>query len=479
MKTRLLALILCMALKLAAQPAEIFIQLDGYQSAIHKNFIEIELSDVNFPQKTQLQLLENGTVVANPVMYHAREIMLTYDDRAIPLIIAPGDKVLLQINIDSLLNRNTTEARVAGIFQLSNALILRHLQTIEGWFFKASNAFAVEKSMPEDEYEALRWKEMQAHLASLDSLISREQISDPIFMIWASSRVRYEAAHDLCVFPFLGKRNSKVAETDPYFHFVGAMEPANAMVATFRSYTDYARVLAGDFQIIGSISDKYAEQRQALRASGLSSFPIVFQIVSRLSPGAQREAAMMYIFKNTSKIPPAYQDSLARYVSAAQLNELNRPAIVQSTPLLQLLQPFGLNDQEKQELQQLYADTQGKIVYHDFWFFGCAPCMAEMPYYNQLMEAAGDSTQFIFLAVYTQKGDYQRVIQKYQLKGRHHLLSKNQLAFYERYFNIQGYPHHQLLNTKGVMVDRRILPFSVADLDQMLKLLETVRTEGH
>ena len=479
MKTRLLALTLCIALKLAAQPAEISIQLDGYQPAVHKNFIEIELSDVNFPQKTQLQLLENGTVIANPVIDYAREIMITYDDRAIPILIAPGDKVILQINTDSLLNRNTTEAQVSGALQQSNELILKHFQTIEGWFFKASNAFAVDKSMPEDEYAALRWGEMQAHLASLDSLVSREQIRDSIFTTWAASRVRYEAAFDLCAFPFLGRINNKLSETDAYFHFIGAMEPANAMVATFRSYAEYARVLAGDFQIIGGISDKYAEQRQALRAAGQSSFPVVFQIVSRLQPGAQREVAMIYIFKNTSRIPPAYQDSLVRYVSAAQLNELNRPASIQSVPLLQLLQTFGLNDQEKQELQQLYTDTQGKVVYHDFWFFGCAPCMAEMPYYNQLIEAAGDSTQFIFLAAHTQKDDWQRIIQKYNLKGRHHLLSKNQLAFYERYFNIKGFPHHQLLNTKGEIVDHRIAPFSATDLDRILKLLETVRTNGH
>lgn len=479
MKTRLLALAFCIALKLPAQPAEISIQLDGYNALVHKNFIEIELSDVNFPKKTQLQLLENGTVIANPVIDQNREIMVTYDDREIPLLIAPGDHVKLQINTDSLLVRNTTEAKVTGAFQVSNTLILKHLQTMEGWFFEASNAFAVDKTMPEEDYLALRWGEMQTHLRRLDTLARKEQISDPFFMTWASSWVRYEAAHDLCVFPFLGKRNNKASETDAYFHFVGTMEPANAMVATFRSFTDYVRVLAGDFQIIGGISDKYAEQRQTLRASGQSSFPIIFQIVSRLPPGAQRESAMIYIFQNTPKIPPAYQDSLVEYVSAAQLNELNRPTIVQSATLLQLLQAFGLNEQEKQELQQLYADTQGKVVYHDFWFFGCAPCMAEMPYYNQLMDAAGDSTQFIFLAAHTQKDDFQRVIQKYQLKGRHHLLSKNQLAFYERYFNIKGFPHHQLLNTKGVVVDRRISPFSGADLDQILKLLETVHTEEH
>jgi thiol-disulfide isomerase/thioredoxin len=257
------------------------------------------------------------------------------------------------------------------------------------------------------------------------------------------------------------------------------MQPPTPFVATLQSYNDYAGILATNFSIIANISERHAPERAALRQSGISNFPITFRIVSGLQAGRQREDIMENIFKNGRNIPPDYLDSLPKYISASRLERFRQQTETESSTLTQLLQTFSLNEKEKQELLNLYAGTEGKVVFHDFWFLNCAPCMAELPHYNQLIDAAGDSTQFIFLGTYMNRDNWQQTIQKYNLKGMHLLLSKNQLAFFERYFEVKGFPHHQLLNAKGEIINRHIPAATPDNHNWIVKILTEVRTDGH
>lgn len=48
-------------------------------------------------------------------------------------------------------------------------------------------------------------------------------------------------------------------------------------------------------------------------------------------------------------------------------------------------------------------DLSGKVIYLNFWFTSCSPCMAEMPQINELYERFRSDTNFIFISVTTDK----------------------------------------------------------------------------
>ncbi len=475
MKTILFIPVLCATLNLAANTAEISIRLEGYNSAVHKNFAEITVPDLNYPQKEQLQLDQDGKITCHYIISRSREIVFSYDGRSVPILVAPEDHVFLQIGMEDLLKDYTGNARITGVHQRSNALILKHLHTLEDWISGSGNAFAADKSTPENDYEKRRKEEMQFQFTLLDSLIGVQHISDSTFIIWANSKIRYAAGADYCLFPFIGRINNTLSETDTYFNFIREFEPASEFITTLASYVNYTSRLASSLSIMGAIADKHASQRTELQQAGLSSFPVIFQIVSGLNAGSQRESIMVYIFKNSKNIPSTYLDSLSRYIPADAMERLNRPVETQHASIVELLKNYSLTESEKQDLLNLYEGSKGKLVFHDFWFLGCAPCMAELPHYNDLIQAAGDQTEFIFFAAYMKREDWERTLQKYNLKGKHYLLSKNQLAFFERYFGVRGFPHHQVLNKKGEIVDGDIPAIKPENQKWILKILEELR----
>jgi len=165
-------------------------------------------------------------------------------------------------------------------------------------------------------------------------------------------------------------------------------------------------------------------------------------------------------FRVGHHIPERYYDSLARYASPQEIAEIEARAQGKSSPqpVVELIREFDLEAAEKQPLLDLYEGTEGKVVFHDFWFRSCAPCMAELPHYNALIEAADEEVVFIFMgAAFMEESTWRKTIDELGLQGRHHHLTPNQMAFFERHFGLRGFPFHQVLDPQGVMADT-ILP---------------------
>ena len=68
--------------------------------------------------------------------------------------------------------------------------------------------------------------------------------------------------------------------------------------------------------------------------------------------------------------------------------------------------------------------------------------------------------------------DWKQTIEKFDLKGKHHLLTLNQLAFFEKHFGFDALPHHQIINSKGQIVRRDIPPIRPENLKFTKELLE-------
>jgi thiol-disulfide isomerase/thioredoxin len=408
---------------------------------------------------------------------HSREIIFSYDDREIALILSPGDQAELYLSMETFQSLNgPIKGRFKGVHQQAVTLMLNFQPKLDDWVGAASSAFSADKSMSESDYRAMRMQEMTGQLQELERIISDDKIDNQEFKYWATAKIRYAAANDLCLFPFLGKVNTTIHEADPYFDFIGNFSPENVFVATLQSYTNYAKTLISDLNIIGNIAEKHRHSRDSLKSNG-STLPLKFELLSKTLQGRERELALTNLFLKAQMIPPAYLDSLNRYLPLAEIQKMQAKEISHQVPLTDLLNSFPLREEEKQPLMELYREATGKVIYHDFWFANCGPCMRELPYYNELIDKAGADVEFVFYGVYMQETEWKDTIAKYGLKGKHHLLSKNQMAFFERYFKLNGFPHHQILNSKGIIVPEKLPGVYPEQFGGILQLLEKAKGE--
>ena len=97
---------------------------------------------------------------------------------------------------------------------------------------------------------------------------------------------------------------------------------------------------------------------------------------------------------------------------------------------------------------------QGKVLYIDFWGTWCSPCLREFPASNALHdEFKNDDISFIYLCTSSNKEDWQKVIQKYELGGSHYLLDDDQYNTMAGKFNFSGVPIYMIIDKEGNVVD--------------------------
>lgn len=69
-------------------------------------------------------------------------------------------------------------------------------------------------------------------------------------------------------------------------------------------------------------------------------------------------------------------------------------------------------------------------------------------------------------------------VRKSKIKGTHYLLSKNQRAFFERYFNLKGFPHHQIIDKAGKIYKDNFPQVIPQNFESILEKLEKIQ-KGH
>lgn len=201
---------------------------------------------------------------------------------------------------------------------------------------------------------------------------------------------------------------------------------------------------------MSDVADKYSSKREQLKKGSLTNFPIAFNMVKKRPKNNERELLMAYLYRKNKQVPEKYQDSLKNFVNDELLNQVKSLEKNETLDIITLIENYDIPDNEKKGLLALYENAKGKVIYHDFWFTNCAPCMKELPNYNDLIATVDkEKVAFIFYGAYMKNEEWKKTIDKFQLKGKHHLLTKNQLAFFEKYFGVHGFPHHQIIKSNG------------------------------
>src|SRR5690606_10361237 len=232
------------------------------------------------------------------------------------------------------------------------------------------------------------------------------------------------------------------------------------------------------YGIMSILSDKYTEDREVLKKDSLSNFPIQFSMIKKRRPNRERELLMAYAFKENPMVPNNYLDSLSSYVNEELMAQVNFQKIDETETIIALLKEYDISEHEKNELVELYKGTLGKVVFHTFWFTGCSNFVNEVPHIKDLkLLIKRENVEFIFYGAHMETHEWQNAINNYSLSGRHYLLSKNQLAFFQKYFGVHGIPHHHLIKSDGLIGKKMNYSITPTYFDEIIEMIETHQLE--
>lgn len=118
------------------------------------------------------------------------------------------------------------------------------------------------------------------------------------------------------------------------------------------------------------------------------------------------------------------------------------------------LRSLPTSNTSKEKILHILENEKGAALFIDFWGSWCAPCMAELPYYPQVITAfKGLPLKFIFFSVETTDRKMLEIRQKYGIEGTFINLSRDEADIMNKIFDFSSYPHHFLVNAKGMVID--------------------------
>lgn len=455
---------------------EVNLNFSDYEPSEHKSFIDLKIENGINPIKQQLKISDSGTVFYNFINEKKRELVFNYENSEFSLIVSPNEKLNAELTIAELTDWKSKFngfKTTSGENRVTNNLILANTSYLDSLIKQAPDGFSNDGKSVDIDYKNKRVSEMQEQLKAFDFFIKKKNIKDKTFIYWSKSQIKYRAGNDLSLYPFFGTVNRKIDDENDYFNFINEVKPNQNDELTYQSRLKYLETLSNAYKIMSNVADKYSSEREQLKKDSLSNFPIAFNMVKKRPKNDERELLMAYLYRKNNKVPELYQDSLASFVNDKLLKQVKSLEKNEPLNIVTLIKNYDIPDNEKTELLALYNNAKGKVIYHDFWFTNCAPCMKELPNYNDLIATTNEQdVEFIFYGAYMTNEEWKKTIDKFKLKGKHHLLAKNQLAFFEKYFGVHGFPHHQIIKSNGQIGDKVRFGAYPNNFDDINKLID-------
>lgn len=126
----------------------------------------------------------------------------------------------------------------------------------------------------------------------------------------------------------------------------------------------------------------------------------------------------------------------------------------------------------------LTQDTlSSKIYFINFWYYGCPPCMSELPKIIRVAKTLQEDNQYVFLSffkdtAYQQENDAYFLAKQNHTESRFFKLNINPLtvaintAYLEKVFIFHGYPTSFIVDKKGVV--RYVFAGAPPNIDELI-----------
>jgi thiol-disulfide isomerase/thioredoxin len=460
---------------------EVNLNFNDFEPNEHKIFIDLKIENGINPIEQQLKISDNGTVSYNFFNEKKRELVFNYENKEFSLIVSPNEKLNAELTIAELTDWKSKFNGfkiTSGKNKITNNLILTNTFYLDSLIKQAPDGFSNDGNSVDIDYKNKRVTIMQEQLKTFEQFLKKKNITDQTFIDWSKAQIRYRAGNDLSLYPFFGTLNREIDDENDYFNFIEEVNTNEKNELTYQSHLKYLETLSTSYKIMSNVADKYSLDREQLKKDSLSNFPIAFNMIKKRPKNNERELLMSYLYRKNNKVPEKYKDSLENFVSDKLLSQVKSLEKIETLDIVSLIKNYDIPKNEKTELLALYNNAKGKVIYHDFWFTNCAPCMKELPNYNDLIATNNkEKVEFIFYGAYMENEEWKKTIDKFKLKGKHHLLTKNQLAFFEKYFGVHGFPHHQIIKSNGQIGEKVRYGAYPSNFEEINKLIVEHKTE--
>lgn len=107
-------------------------------------------------------------------------------------------------------------------------------------------------------------------------------------------------------------------------------------------------------------------------------------------------------------------------------------------------------DEEKVNL----SDLNGKLVYIDVWATWCGPCLAEHPYWEELVEEYQDKeVHFLAISIDAKREPWEKMVEEKELSGIQWFAGVGWEAEFATHMRVRGIPRFILLDREGKILD--------------------------
>ncbi|WP_199141063.1 TlpA family protein disulfide reductase [Pedobacter sp. ASV12] len=429
----------------------------GYKPGQGDHFITFSTYDLRGkPTNQAIQVKENGDFWIKLYQPLEGDMLLNYRDAFIDIYTKPGTAIRLEINNDKISEeRNNEDAVVAfGQFAALNNLLFRFNKAFAKQKFSEVNMG--DKSQSDSLYAARKMDQLQEQLNFLDVFVKQHQVHDQFFINWKKNELQYKAGIDILFFPFAGKFNNKIVQSQ-LLKMIRAIPINNPEALNNSAYYAFLKMLSADQEIMVNINPSYDLAKQQAG----NSIDLYLNEIDKFSNGLSKDILHYNVLLDKASF---VKDTLAweRQVKTIS-NPFLRQKLIEakaktsngfaSFAILERLQKLKASRSLKQRLISLFTQTKGTNLYIDFWGDWCGPCMAEMPNYPRLIDGfKGKPIKFLFLSTFTTEENMLAVKKKYGINAEFVNLNKDEVAILNNVFEFHSYPSHFLVNSQGRVV---------------------------
>jgi thiol-disulfide isomerase/thioredoxin len=394
----------------------------------------------------------NGHYKATLLQAYEGDLSVYYREHFANLYTRPGGHLVLDMDGDGKYHAGGELGAINNeVMDFFNQFYQQHFPT----------EVNLGSKMPDSAFAAARRQRLHEELDFLEAFAKQSGSLSPPVKAWLQRYLTYEAANDLITYPFFGKRNTEI-DAESLLSYLGGIPVVDEAALSNASYYRFLNWLTTGMNIITNLNPANGALLKE-DSSRRVSLPLDW-VDEAASVGITRD--LMYydeynLIRNlrqkesTSTWNRCYDRVGSAYIKNCFMVDKSIADKGGFTPfeLQKRLQAFAAPDNVKQRLDSLFGSMRGQTTFVDFWGTWCGACMAELPDYpDMIAHFKGAPVHFLFLSDETTDSAMHAVQKKFGIDATFFNITADENTVLGSILGFSGYPHHYLLDAKGLVV---------------------------
>lgn len=454
----------------------IFIQgkINDFEPADGNGFISFLIFDLTGKSKKQsCQIAPDGSFKTVLQQSFSGDITVNYKSAFASMLTIPGAHLQLQVENSKIKAGSSQKGTFWSTGELAevNNLLFNYQSALYNHTF-IQEANLGDKQLTDSAFGSLRMIKLKEELQFLDAYMKHSETQNEQFKSWQRNQHLYEAGKDILLFPFFGKTNKTISESQ-LLKLIEKVPITNASAVSNSAYYEFLNMLVMDYQIMININPSYADLK---KQQGNNAIRIYLTQINPLASGITKEILHFNLFtsllmppmkkRNEALVADTYQTIIQDPYLTKELMKLIEDDF-KPYQIISRIQDLKTSNDLKTRLLSVFENAKGTHIFIDFWGDWCAPCMQEMPTYPQIIEAFDENfIKFIFFSAKTDDNSVRKVKEKFKIKADFINLTNDEVAMMHDIFEFHTYPSHFVVNKEGFVVSNRAK--KVEDIRQVL-----------